>query len=78
MALYSMRLNLIDEISCADYLWQSHAVQQWVAPGQRTIRGSMQGRIAVWYNEANQKRGVCITVSDGKAMIDGSRTQRTR
>jgi hypothetical protein len=34
-------------------------------------------RISLWYNEANKTTGVCITMSDWKAMIDGSRTQRT-
>ena len=33
--------------------------------------------IALWYNEANEKRDVGITLSDWNAMIDGSRTQRT-
>jgi hypothetical protein len=40
-------------------------------------KGSKQGWIAVWYNEINTTTGVCITMSDGKAMIDGSRTQPT-
>lgn len=66
MALYSTRLNLIDEISCADYLWQRHTVQQLVAPGQGTKRGSKQGRIAVWYNEANQKEAYVLPCQMGK------------